>query len=384
MSVADLPYRLKQSGAAALFAEAERQLNICNSCRYCEGYCAVYPALERRSVLTPGDISYLANLCHDCRACFYACMYAPPHEFAVDPPAILSEVRRWSYDEFTTAHWLRVVRDRIAILRHGAFYLLCTAVIALVVVLVAARPGIGVLYHHIHPTGSPYEIITYTAILIVSLVFFAASVLAMTLGALSYWRTTRGSLAGIGNLHAWSKAIKYASTLRYLRGGQEGCYLREDHPSGLRRALHSLVAYGFSLALVSTIVAAIEEDALGYSVPFSLWSVPVITGTVGGVGLVLGSLALLYVRHSEDHTPTDGSMTRRDRFFLIALLALGVTGLMTLGVRTTSIYGLVLAVHLITVWVCFLVAPMTKFVHLVYRMLALVQDNLESRAEELA
>ena len=66
---------------AWLFTEAERQLTICNACRYCEGYCAVFPALERRRELTEGDIAHLADLCHDCRACYTACMYAPPHEF---------------------------------------------------------------------------------------------------------------------------------------------------------------------------------------------------------------------------------------------------------------------------------------------------------------
>ena len=25
--------------------EAARQVNICNACRYCEGYCAVFPAI---------------------------------------------------------------------------------------------------------------------------------------------------------------------------------------------------------------------------------------------------------------------------------------------------------------------------------------------------
>ncbi|HEY1295544.1 MAG TPA: hypothetical protein VGJ60_20895, partial [Chloroflexota bacterium] len=57
------------------------QLEVCNACRYCEGYCAVFPALERKRRFSPDDVVYLANLCHDCRACFYACMYAPPHEF---------------------------------------------------------------------------------------------------------------------------------------------------------------------------------------------------------------------------------------------------------------------------------------------------------------
>jgi ferredoxin len=80
-----------------LVEEATRQLTICNSCRYCEGLCAVFPALERRQVIENGDVSQLANLCHDCRACFDACMYEPPHEFAIDIPKALSAVRLADY-----------------------------------------------------------------------------------------------------------------------------------------------------------------------------------------------------------------------------------------------------------------------------------------------
>ena len=29
-------------------AEVARQLQICNACRYCEGFCAVFPAMTRR------------------------------------------------------------------------------------------------------------------------------------------------------------------------------------------------------------------------------------------------------------------------------------------------------------------------------------------------
>jgi citrate/tricarballylate utilization protein len=82
---------------AGLLAEAQRQLTICNSCRYCEGYCAVFPAVERHTEVATADIPHLANLCHDCRACYYACMYAPPHEFGVNPPAILGQIRRATY-----------------------------------------------------------------------------------------------------------------------------------------------------------------------------------------------------------------------------------------------------------------------------------------------
>src|SRR5487761_2081333 len=82
-----------------LIIEANRQLNICNACRYCEGYCAVFPALERRTKLGIGDLAQLANLCHDCRDCYFACMYIPPHDFALNPPQLLSELRQVTYED---------------------------------------------------------------------------------------------------------------------------------------------------------------------------------------------------------------------------------------------------------------------------------------------
>src|SRR5260221_10502358 len=85
--------------------EAGRQLVICNACRYCEGYCPVFRAIETRRDFQQGDVFYLSNLCHDCRACYYACMYTPPHEFAINIPQILAEsrietYRRWSWAAF--------------------------------------------------------------------------------------------------------------------------------------------------------------------------------------------------------------------------------------------------------------------------------------------
>src|SRR6476661_4285426 len=86
--------------ADSLIAEADRQLSICNACRYCEGYCAVFPAMELRRTFTPGDVVYLANLCFECRACFYACQFAPPHQFAVNIPMVFSQIRVETYSDY--------------------------------------------------------------------------------------------------------------------------------------------------------------------------------------------------------------------------------------------------------------------------------------------
>ena len=59
-----------------ILKESERVMQICNACRYCEGLCAVFPAMERRRTFTEKDLKYLANLCHNCRGCYYACQYS--------------------------------------------------------------------------------------------------------------------------------------------------------------------------------------------------------------------------------------------------------------------------------------------------------------------
>ena len=46
-------------------SEAARQLQICNACRYCEGFCAMFPAMTRRLAFGKADIHFLANLCHN-------------------------------------------------------------------------------------------------------------------------------------------------------------------------------------------------------------------------------------------------------------------------------------------------------------------------------
>lgn len=55
-------------------AELARQMQICNGCRYCAGFCAVFPVMTLRLEFGKADIHYMANLCHNCGACLPACL----------------------------------------------------------------------------------------------------------------------------------------------------------------------------------------------------------------------------------------------------------------------------------------------------------------------
>ena len=58
-----------------ILEETDRLMTVCNSCRYCEGLCAVFPAMEMRFAFADGDLNYLANLCHGCGACYVDCQF---------------------------------------------------------------------------------------------------------------------------------------------------------------------------------------------------------------------------------------------------------------------------------------------------------------------
>src|SRR6059058_4850488 len=118
-------------------AEVARQMQICNACRYCETFCAVFPAMTRRLAFGIGDVHYLANLCHNCGACLHACQYAPPHEFAVNVPRAMAQVRRKTY-----AHYAWPASFGAAYQRNGLLVSLATAVgLAVFLALMMAVQG---------------------------------------------------------------------------------------------------------------------------------------------------------------------------------------------------------------------------------------------------
>src|SRR3978361_1885723 len=80
-----------------ILEEADRLMTVCNSCRYCEGLCAVFPAMEMRRSFSAGAPTSLANLCHGCGACYTDCQFSPPHEFDVNVPKNFAIARAEAY-----------------------------------------------------------------------------------------------------------------------------------------------------------------------------------------------------------------------------------------------------------------------------------------------
>jgi citrate/tricarballylate utilization protein len=371
------PSRDALTSLEELIGEATRQLTVCNACRYCEGLCAVYPALERRMLLQAADVSQLANLCHDCRACFDACMYVPPHEFGLNLPKILASTRLADYRRYVwPANPPRLLRGWA-----GVFAVTASTTV-MVFVLAVVRVGFGGLVRGHETAASPYTLLPYPLLLVLVTVPALFAVVVMAAACWRFWHGTGTPGDPPLRFKAMMRALRDAFTVRNLGGGGGKCYYPEpDRPSSERRLLHAAVMYGFGLCLVSTVAAAILQDILGIEPPYPVISVPVMAGLVGGIGLVIGSAGLLYLKAQAADVTSVGEMTIKDYGLLSALTFLGVSGLATLLVRDTPAFDLVFIVHMGAVMSTFACAPYSKFVHIQYRVLALFRDRLEQAGQ---
>ena len=359
--------------------EAQRQLGVCNACRYCEGFCAVFPALELRAEVASGDLTYLANLCHDCRDCYTACMFTPPHEFAVNIPKVLAEARVRTYEHYSRPRAAGLFRRSLA----GTAAISAGGIVA-VALLVAAFVGPGVLTAAHRGPGAFYAVAPWLAIIVPAIAIALYGAVVALLGAFEFTRDIRGGRPATMKSKAASavwRATLDAITLRFLKGGGAGCYYPRERGSSRRRILHHCVAGGFLAALVSTTLAAIEQDVLGRMPPFPLLSLPVVFGVVGGVLLVAGTSGLLILKARSETEPASSTMTAMDYAFLVLLDLVAITGMLLLILRDTFLMPAVLVVHLGLLVGLFVTAPYGKFVHFVYRYLALARRAGEELLE---
>ncbi|HEV3086802.1 MAG TPA: tricarballylate utilization 4Fe-4S protein TcuB [Candidatus Elarobacter sp.] len=353
-----------------LIAETERQFGICNACRYCEGFCAVFPAAEGRTAFGGGDVAYLANLCHDCRMCFDACPFTPPHEYAVNIPALLAAARAQTYERYA---WPRALARLLRVPGASSATIAAVAFAVLLVLAIASSGAAAFLAPHTGP-GAFYRIFSFGALLSGALLFSAFGIVAIVAGAMSFARDTGVPVRSAGAL---ARAAHEALALVYLRGGGAGCY-DAHRGSSSRRVLHGFVFWGFLAAFASTTAAAVEQDLLGIIPPFPLLSVPVVLGVLGGVAILAGAVGLIALKRRSDSEPVSHRMIVLDYAFLAVLALVALSGLLLLALRTTAAMPALLVAHLALLVALYATAPYGKFVHFVYRYLSLVKHAAES------
>jgi citrate/tricarballylate utilization protein len=360
--------------ATNALTEAERLMTVCNSCRYCEGLCAVFPAMEMRRAFSDGDLNYLANLCHSCGACYYDCQFSPPHEFNVNVPAVLAQVRSDSYEAYA---WPKFLSGTFQ--RNGLVIGIVSAlsVAAFIIGFVLFRDTSALLGSHTGP-GAFYKLMPHNAMAALFGVAFLYALVAISMGVRNFWRDIGEPAGTLTEPTSIWQAVKDASTLRYLDGGGVGCMNEDEKPNDKRRLYHHFTFYGFMLCFASTSVATLYHY-LGREAPFPWYDLPVVLGTLGGIGLIAGTIGLLREKFRRNLILQDRKRYGMDVAFLAMLLTTGLTGMLLLGLRATPAMGLLLALHIGIVFALFITMPYGKFVHGFYRFVSLVRYAKERR-----
>ena len=343
--------------------EARRQSEICNACRYCEGYCSVFPAMFDKRVFKDGDIVQLASLCHNCRGCYYACQYTEPHEFNLNIPKALALTRQESWKHFAWPDAFARLFDQSGI---AISVLLVISFAFLFYIAAIMRPDSGEGF---------YAIMSHGMMVGIFLPAFLIPLVAIMISLRRYWRYVGG---GAFSVAAFFRACASAGRMNNLSGGHgEGCNFEdEDRYSNARRHYHQATLYGFLMCFASTSVATIMHYALGMEAPYGLLSLPKILGVPGGILLCIGTLGLAWLKTKADKDLGAPQIWGGEMAFVLLLFLVSFTGLVLYAATGSRAVDWLLPIHLGTVLTFFLTMPYSKMVHGFYRMVALTKDEM--------
>ena len=355
-------------------ADVARQMQICNACRYCEGFCAVFPAMTRRLEFGKADIHFLASLCHNCGACLHACQYAPPHEFAVNVPQAMARVRGQTYVDYAWPPALGRLYQRNGL----TLALALAAGLALFLLLALAINGTlwgGDL------RGNFYKLFPHNLLVSMFAPVFLWAVLALSLGVRRFWRDVTPATSGLPvTPPAAAEATGNALRLKYLDGGHgDGCNNEDDAYTLSRRRAHHLTFYGFMLCFAATSLATVYHYVFGWSAPYDLPSLPKLLGTVGGISLLLGTAGLFGLNLKRHPQHGDAAQKPMDLGFIALLFLTSLSGLGLWLARGTPALAALLAIHLGVVMALFATLPYGKFAHGIFRTASLLRHAVEKR-----
>jgi citrate/tricarballylate utilization protein len=355
------------TGTDDLVKEVRRQSQICNACRYCEGYCSVFPSMHRHRMFTDGDLTHFAQICHNCRGCYYACQFTAPHEYDLNLPAALAQLRQ---DTWQRLAWPGFLADRFH--RHGT---------AIAAALVLAFALIFALAQALRPDSGEgfYAYMSHSVMVAIFAPAFLLPLAAIGLSLRRYW----GETAPIPL--AWSDLVeagKQAAQMKNLKGGHgDGCNFENgDRFTHARRHAHQAMLWGFVLCFASTSSGTVLHYVFGLEAPYGFFSLPKLLGVPGGILMTIGAIGLWGLKKKADPELGAKDYLSGDYAFIALLGAVAVTGLALYAATGSGAVSWLLPVHLGTVLTLFLLTPYSKMAHGFYRFTALAAEAARKRA----
>lgn len=359
--------------------EAQRQLQICNACRYCEGFCAMFPAMTERLSFEKADIHYLANLCHNCGACLHACQYAEPHEFAINIPQSMAQVRGQTYQDYA---WPPALGK---LYKNNGLWVSLALAASLAFFLILAVALQDQLWSS-SEAGNFYHVFPHNLLISLFAPIFLYAVFALGMGVRHFLRDIRPATGAVAaNSSAAIEATHAVLQLKYLDGGHgEGCNNEDDRFTLARRRFHHLTFYGFMLCFAATAIGTLYHYVWDLYAPYNFPSLPKVLGAIGGIALCLGTAGLWCLNWQRHPMHGDSTQKPMDLGFIALLFLIASSGLALWLGRDTPAMALLLCLHLGAVMALFLTMPYGKFAHGIFRSAALLRYAVEKRQSNKA
>jgi citrate/tricarballylate utilization protein len=311
----------------------------------------VWDAIELKDLLNNSDAAYLANLCHDCRDCYYACPYnEPDHEFKLNIPKAMGDMRYETYTENIRPRFMKKLLE---------FPILITAgltAMAIVISLLYAFFGFGF---------GRFQKLPITAIIpdylfrTFSLFIYAYTIILWSWEGHSYLKTiSDGKHIGIRGL---AGGLYDAFMHTNFKGGGMGCKMPNENSRYTRIVFHVLVLFGFIIALIAI---SFYPNISGYVA---------IVYLIGSIFLATGSFGMIAIHLMDKSDLRSKKMSLLDYPFSLLLFASGFTGVLVVLSVGTSIYNWNFLIHDALILLVFLLAPYSKFIHPIYRTISLIK-----------
>ena len=191
-----------------------------------------------------------------------ACQFAPPHEFGINVPMVLSEVRARSYEGYA---WPPPLGRAFASHSFRTSLAALGLVVSMLLLVSMARPEV---VWSSDGSADFYGVIPHAAMVGLFGTVSLFVLISLGISGWRFWRDVRQSAgAASGSLR---DAVRDALTLRHLHGAGRDCTSNLEMRLPWRRWFHHCTFYGFLLCMASTTVAAIYHSVFGVRTLFVL------------------------------------------------------------------------------------------------------------------
>jgi quinone-modifying oxidoreductase, subunit QmoC len=356
-------------------------LSVCYQCGTCSSVCPIstaenpFPRKEMVWVQWGLKDRALGNasiwMCHQCSTCNTYC----PRD--ARPANVMAALRDYSITHYAVPAFMGKA------LSAPRYLPLLFAIPAAIFLAVLGWLG--------HLTSLPPGQIVFSKflpIIYIEVVFLAAiglSLVGAAMGGLRYWRAMRAAPGGSGNGRAPRQYLGGTLVDIVRHANFKRC--REQAPGSRRTyqehlyGAHLAIFWGFLGLIVTTTSVGIGIYAFGYLTPWPFWHPVKILGNLSGA-VVIGALAVFLWRRIADSRAA-GKSTYSDWLFLAILLLTTLTGFLSQWLRLAELrlaYP-TYVVHLLFVFFLLVYIPYSKFAHLIYRVLAMLQTASASAPE---